>query len=115
MIKTQLKKQGRIIANEVKIAKTFTERFMGFMGRKTISQEDILVFPKCNSIHTFFMRVPIDVIFVTAEGTVVRIVSCLKPWNLLWPQKSSSHCIEMAANESRRLGIFVGDSLGCEG
>ena len=40
--------------------KSFYTRLMGNMFKKNISKA--LLFEKCNSIHTFFMREKIDVI-----------------------------------------------------
>ena len=110
-----LKKGDQILVTKVRIAKTFFERFSGLMGQKEITIEDVLVFPKCNSVHTFFMRISIDVIFVSAQGVVTQVFSNLNPWRLLLPQKKVAHCIEMPSDEAGKMGISIGDSLSCEG
>ncbi len=115
MIVKSLKKYDRVLISEVRIAKNFFERFLGLMGKKNITQRDVIVFPNCNSIHTFFMRENIDVIFVSASGIVTSIFYSLRPWKLLLPQKHAAHCIEMPCEESKKLGISEGDSLVCEG
>ena len=45
---------------DLKYCNNFFDRFKGFMFKKNINL--CLCFPKCNSIHTFFMLKPIDVI-----------------------------------------------------
>jgi len=115
MVTSKLKKREMILVAEVKVARSFFERFFGLMGKKGLTSKDVLIFPDCNSIHTFFMRENIDVVFVSNSGVVTKIFHSLKPWKLLWPQKKAAHCIEMASNESKNLGIFEGDSLNCEG
>jgi uncharacterized membrane protein (UPF0127 family) len=115
MLTRALKKQNEALILEAKVAKTFFERFCGLMGRKNLTREDIVVFPHCTSIHTFFMREKIDVIFVSAEGLVTKIFYSLKPWKMLMPQKKAAHCIEMASGEAEKLGIHEGDFLVCEG
>lgn len=115
MLTRALKKQNEVLIPKVKVAKNFFDRFCGLMGRKNLTLEDSIVFPNCKSIHTFFMREHIDVIFVSSEGLVTKIFSSLKPWKLLMPQKRASHCIEMASNEAEKLGIHEGDFLICEG
>lgn len=115
MLVRALKKEERVIVPEARVAKGFFERFMGLMGRKNLNTEDVLIFPHCNSVHTFFMCEQIDVIFVTANGCVTKIFRSLKPWQLLLPQKQAVHCIEMASENSRNLGINEGDVLKCEG
>lgn len=115
MVTRALKKQGQILVPEAKVAKSFIERFLGLMGQKQLTSKDVIVFPNCNSIHTFFMREQIDVVFVSASGMVTKVFCSLGPWKLLWPQRKAAHCIEMASDESKRLGICEGDLLNCEG
>lgn len=88
---------------------------MGLMGRKHLSDEEAIVFPKCNSIHTFFMRIPIDVLFVSESGEVVRRLEALKPWKLVLPVKGAVHTIELGAKTAERKEIRVGDKLSCSG
>lgn len=115
MRKGYLKTREGELLTEVRIARKFFERFCGLMFKKQISDSDVIVFPRCNSIHTFFMRDCIDVIFVGQSGAVIRIVEGLKPWRLLWPQAKAQHCIEMSKQRAKALGIFEGKHLICEG
>ena len=115
MLIRELKKQNRTLIPEARVAKTFFERFLGLMGRKSLTLKDVTIFPYCSSIHTFFMRDKIDVVFVSKNGVVLKIFYSLQPWKLLWSQKGATHCIELPSEESRKLGICEGDSLICEG
>ena len=56
---------------EIKEAKTFYERMMGFMGKTNINYG--ILFPKCNSIHTFFMKEEIDVIGLNEKNEIIFI------------------------------------------
>lgn len=51
------------------IAKSFYKRLTGFMGKKNINYG--LLFPKCNSIHTFFMKENIDIIGLDENNEVI--------------------------------------------
>ena len=115
MLTKSLKKENEIVVAEARIAHSFFERFLGLMGKTNLTLKDSIVFPNCNSVHTLFMRENIDVIFVSAQGLVVKIFDSLKPWKMLLPQKHAAHCIELPSKESKRLGIREGDSLVCEG
>lgn len=110
-----LKLADRELAVKCRVARDFFSRLMGLMGRKTIPADEALLFPKCNSIHTFFMRFPIDVIFVSKDGTVVDVIEAMAPWRMLLPRQGAKHTIEMAGGRSRELGIEKGARLGCEG
>lgn len=72
-------KNGSVILKEMKIASTFWSRFMGLMGKTPSFDEGLLIKP-CNSIHCFFMKVPIDVLFIDDENKVVRKIDSMKPW-----------------------------------
>jgi uncharacterized membrane protein (UPF0127 family) len=111
----ELKKSGKIIAGRCFVAKSFLARFLGLMGRKMIPADEAVFFPKCNSIHTFFMRFPIDVILLNREGQVVEIIAAMRAWRMILPRRQVRHVIEMRANRSQELGIRVGDLLDCPG
>ena len=67
LLKLQLEKNSF----DIKIATNFIDRLMGFMGKTNI-QSGIL-FPKCNSVHTFFMKEEIDIIGLDSENTILFI------------------------------------------
>jgi uncharacterized membrane protein (UPF0127 family) len=111
MAQTPLWLNGKIVIEKLSIATTFIPRFLGLMGRAGIADNEALLFPKCNSIHTFFMRFPIDVIFVGEDGTVVEVISKLGGWRMLLPRRRVKHTIEMRAGRSQELGIASGCRL----
>src|SRR4051812_38799906 len=97
---TALINQDRVIIPKCRVARDFLSRFLGLMGRKRIATDEALLFPRCNSIHTFFMRFPIDIVFVGADGTVVDVVEGLRPWRLLMPRAKAKHTVEIAARRA---------------
>lgn len=111
----ELKKGKETLIEKCRIADAFLTRFMGLMGKKKLSTDEAILFPKCNSIHTFFMRMPIDVIFVSKSGKVVAVLESLAPWRMLLPRAAAKHTIEMRAHRAKELGISPGDVLECEG
>lgn len=81
----------------VHIAKTFMRRFFGLMRRKTMGC-GAMIFYKCNSIHTFFMRFPIDVLYLDKNLNVVSYVCKLKPWKISASSLGARTVIELPAN-----------------
>lgn len=75
-----------------KICTKFKDRLLGNCFKKEI--KEILVFPKCNSIHTFFMKVPIDVIVLDKECKIIHIEKNLKPWKILLPKRNGYYTLE---------------------
>lgn len=67
------------------MAETFIERARGLIARPAPESGTGFLIPKCNCIHTFFMRYPIDATFLDAAGGVVKIVRNIRPWRLwIW-------------------------------
>lgn len=71
-----------VIANHVKVASTTIDRMIGLMFKEKMMGFDALLIEPCNSIHTFFMCYPIDVIFLNKNYEVVKIIRNMKPWRL---------------------------------
>ena len=114
-MKTVLTKGGVVLYESCRVANTFFSRFLGLMGQSSVPEDEALVFPKCNSVHTFFMKIPIDVIFVSKTGKVIKVFSELHPWRLLLPIKGAAHAIELMSRGADKKNIRVGDQLICPG
>lgn len=56
------------------------DRTRGMIGRDFGVSFDAMVFSACNAIHTFFMQIPLDVIFLNRENVVVSLRRSLRPW-----------------------------------
>lgn len=97
------------ISTKTKIARSFYSRLMGLMFRRSMDEDEALVFYKASSIHMFFMFMAIDVVFLDKEMKVMRVVSKLKPW--LMANCFGSYCtIELPAGKAQYL-ISVADEL----
>ena len=81
---------------EVKECKTFISRFLGFMGKKNINT--CLYFNHCNSIHTFFMKENIDVIFCDKSNTILYYYKDLSPNKVILPKKNVTKVYELPTN-----------------
>ena len=73
-------KRTRIGEIEAEVAETMFERMRGLIGRETLAPGKGLHILKCNCIHTFFMRFPIDATFLDRDGRVVKVVRNIRPW-----------------------------------
>lgn len=58
----------------------------------------ILCFPKCNSIHTFFMKCPIDIIMTDKNYKILFIYKNLKKNKIILPKKNVYYTFEMPIN-----------------
>jgi len=73
---------GHVLVPELEIARTGWSRFVGLMGRRDLPGGAGLWIEPCNSIHMFFMRFAIDVLFLDREGRVKRVLLRLRPWRV---------------------------------
>ena len=73
------------------------------------SSEGLWIVP-CPMIHTFFMKFPIDVLFLDRSLKVVRVLEDLKPWRLS-PWVFSAHSVLELAGGSLRGSVKVGEQL----
>ncbi len=71
-----------ILADDVVVADTVFKRIKGLLGRETLKEKEALIIRPGNSIHTFFMRFPIDVLFVGKNNRIIAAISSLKPFRL---------------------------------
>ena len=99
----------------VKLANGFWTRFKGLMLTKAMADDAALLLAHCNSVHTAFMRFPIDVLYLDKSGCVVKCVPHLKPWRGSFGKSrhstSAVHCLELTAGSIARLQIQEGDWL----
>ena len=64
-------------------ALAWRDRLRGMIGRRFEPEGiDAMIFPRCNAIHTMWMSIPIDVVFLDADAEVAGLCAGLKPWRL---------------------------------
>lgn len=84
----------------------FYSRLKGFMFKKNIDYS--LLFNKCNSIHTFFMKENIDVILCDKNNNILYYYSNFPKNKIILPKKGVSKVIETPSNY---FDIKVNDKL----
>ena len=102
--------EGQVVCERCEIADGFLSRGRGLLGRKTLPSGHGLLIRPTWSVHTAFMRFAIDVVFLDAELTVLKLARNLHPWRAAARLRAHS-VLELAAGECDRLGIGIGDRL----
>jgi uncharacterized membrane protein (UPF0127 family) len=103
---------GAVVAPNVSVADSVWPRFKGLMLRGPLAEGEALLIRPCNSVHMFFMRFALDIVFLDKEGTVVRVVSDLKPWRVALGGKGAHDALELPSGAAS--GVSVGDKLSFE-
>jgi uncharacterized membrane protein (UPF0127 family) len=70
-----------------------------------------LIIEPCNSIHMFFMRYPLDIVFTDRHGKVLFMYKGIKPWRMGRVVRGARTAIELPTGAIEASGTEVGDNL----
>ena len=101
---------GRVVCESVEVADRWTRRLLGLLGRRRLAPGTGLVLRPSFSIHTGFMRFPIDAVFVDRDLVVLRIADTMRPFRTA-SCRGAREVVELAAGECARRGLAVGDRV----
>ena len=104
---------GSLVAT-AELADTPLSRTIGLLGRESLDPGAALVLDPCDTIHTWFMRFPIDVIFASRDGEVIRAFDEVRPFRLARGTRRARITIELPSGSRRRANIRVGSRLRFE-
>lgn len=108
-----LTRGGAVLAGRVCTARRLGARLRGLIGRRTVPGDGLLLDP-CGSIHTCFMLIPIDVVFLARDGRVLATRPNLRPWRFAFAPLATRRALETACGFIARHGIMPGDVLTLE-
>jgi len=110
IIRASNRTRGGDIAERVEVASNPWSRFWGLMGRRGLDPGHGLLIKPCSSIHMFFMRFPIDVVFLDRDNVVVKVVHGIKPWRMAMGD-GGKNALELPAGTAAATGTAEGDQL----
>jgi len=99
------------VVQSLEIADRAWSRFKGLQLRAGLPEGTGLLLVPCPSVHTFFMRFPIDVVLLDRAGTVVAVRRRVRPWRLVLPVPRSYAALEVSGGS---CSLDVGISLRLE-
>jgi uncharacterized membrane protein (UPF0127 family) len=105
-------RQAFLVSN-LRIANTHWARMRGLIGQGQESFRSgagLWIVPS-RGIHTFFMRIPIDVIYLDEDRKVVHIEENVAPWRFAPILTEAVTVLEVPAHTVYETGTEVGDSL----
>jgi uncharacterized protein len=110
---TLLGSDGSVACARCVVADSFLTRLRGLLGRRELPPDEGLLINPCSSVHTWFMRFPIDVVFLDRDLRVVRVAADVRPFRLRWG-RGARQVLELAAGEAAKRRIRVEDRLTLE-
>ena len=102
---------GALLATNVVPAFDRRSRNQGLLQHTQLKPGDAMILAPCFSVHTWFMRFPIDVLFVARTGSVLKVRSNVAPWRIA-ACLGAFAVLELPAGGGARVG--VGDRLELE-
>ena len=105
-----LEKGGTVVIADVECAETAWERMRGLLGRSGLGSGRAMHLVCHGAVHTFFMKFPLDLVFLTREMRVSRIVRSVRP-NRIAAGRGAWSVIEMEAGRLPEDALNVGDTV----
>ena len=99
------------LGRRVVLAVRLGSRLKGLLGSTGLADGEGLWLEPCSSIHMFFMRFPIDVVFVDRYAVVVRLVENVAPWRMAAGGRRARAALELPTGAIARSDTRVGDRL----
>lgn len=105
--------RGTQLGEAIQRAATPSARRTGLLKHAALAPGEGIWIVPCEAVHTFFMKFPIDVIYLNRNKTVRKLVPNMAPWRMSCCIPAHS-VLELAANEISRTLTTVGDKLEFE-
>jgi hypothetical protein len=102
--------RGMVLATRMEVADTSPKRNKGLLGRSSFASGEALWIVPCDSVHTFGMRFPIDLIYLDRNNRIKKLCFEVPAWRVSACFTAHS-IIELPAGTIRETGTRVGDAL----
>lgn len=96
---------------EVIPAISMRERMVGLLGREGLEKGTGMLIHSCGSVHTFFMKFDLDLIFLDSSDRVVRVVESVPAARMVLGGVGASKVLEISAGSVRLSSVQVGSQL----
>jgi uncharacterized protein len=101
---------GVVVCERCRLAESTIARMRGLLGRDSLDPDEGMLIHPAPSVMTFFMRFPIDVVFLDKAKTIVKIVPGLRPWRVAAARKAVA-ALELPAGAAAAAGLQTGMTL----
>jgi uncharacterized membrane protein (UPF0127 family) len=101
---------GAVVCERCEVPGSALGRARGLLGRSGLDPGGGMLIDSAPSVHMFFMRFPIDVVFLDRDWKVVGIRHRLRPWRVAG-QRGAVGALELPAGAAAAAGVREGDVL----
>ena len=114
MKKVSCKCADRVLVPDVNVADHFLTRLRGLMFKKKMPETAGLLLRPCNQIHTFSMKFAIDVVYISKNGTIVKIDPAVPPRKVCKTVREAADVLELCPGVAAAAGMEQGQTLTFE-
>ena len=104
-------RHGVTVVRELMLALGPGSRLRGLLGRPPLQAGQGLLLRPCRQVHTFFMKYPIDVVFLDRTGQIVAMAARLAPWRVSRYEAGACCVLELAPGQAVAPAVSVGQQL----
>ena len=104
---------GAVVCERCEIPESSFGRMRGLLGRSGLEPGSGMLIDSAPSVHMFFMRFPIDVVFIDRDWKVLSVRHELRPWRVAGARRAVA-ALELPAGAAAEAGIEEGDVLALE-
>ncbi len=102
-----------VLARSAEVADSSEKRRTGLLRHERLEPGEGLWIVPCESVHTFFMKFPIDLVYLDKRKKVRKVRHAVRPWRLSACLVAHS-VLELPAGTAEQSGTAVGDELAIE-
>lgn len=106
-------REGVVVCERCEVPRGSFARMRGLLGRSGLEPGGGMLIDAAPSVHMFFMRFPIDVVFLDRDWTVVAVRHGLWPWRVAGARRAVA-ALELPAGAAAAAGVETGDVLVIE-
>ena len=111
MIIHRVEHNRRRLPMHVHVCETRLERGRGLLLRRCPDQRTAFLLRRCSAVHTVGMTFPIDIVFCSGTGRILKIVKGLRPFRVA-RHLEAEQVWEMASGVAAKWGWRIGDEIG---
>lgn len=94
---------NEVVIEDLEFGVCYFSRLRGLMFRQDLPPGKGLIMIPCSSIHTFFMRFPIDLVMIAKTGEVLKVAQNVKPWKMILGEPQTYAILEVKAGGAAKI------------
>jgi uncharacterized membrane protein (UPF0127 family) len=105
--------RNTVLGDSIDVADTSQKRRVGLLKHERLNTGEGLWIKPCESVHTFFMKFAIDLVYIDRKHRVRKVRNAVGPWRLSACLTAHS-ILELPAGTIEQTGTRSGDELKIE-